>query len=392
MSDTVDGARLSFAQRALFSLLTTALVLMAVEVGARWVVPPPPPPIGQFAEVDPFVPDPVDPAYLVTQPGLTDAEGGWDVLRPQRFARHKAAGTVRVLLVGGSSVFQLQENIPAIREQLAAALGLSAAQVEVVNGGGNGQGSAGVRHVVEFMLDKDVDAVVVYSAHNEYTQHLVRWGDGASWTARVERFSAAVRGAQVLADMARLAWVRRSGDAPSTATTDGVRQGGHASAALEVLGESGRQAVAPDEVTRRYQENLTALVEEARARGVVVVLATVPSNLLAPAWCKTAPETVASFEALRREGKLAEAAAFADDVLARGCHFQSTHVENDVIRSLVAGHEVYLADVLAAVCAATPHGVCGEALFMDHCHLDDAGRQIWVATVVPALVRALESR
>lgn len=393
---TTEGAvRVSLGQRAVFSLVTTLLLLGAVELGARGVVPPSSPPIGQFVEVDPFVPDPADRAALVTQPGLTDAEAGWDILRPQRFLKHKAPSVVRVLLVGGSSIFQLQGNVPALREQLAASLQVPVERIEVVNGGGNGQGSAGVRHVVEFMLDKDVDALVVYSAHNEYTQHLVRWGSPDSWTARLERASAAARGVQLAVDAARVAWVRRApvdATGSSGASTDGVRSAGHGVAALEVLGEAGRQTSPPDEVARRYQANLQAIVFEARRQGWAVVVATVPSNLLAPSWCKTPPETVSAFEALRASGKLAEAAAFADDALSRGCHFQSTHVENDILRALGRTQEVYLADVQSAVLAASPHGVAGETLFLDHCHLDDAGRQIWVQTVAPVLARALESR
>lgn len=385
----------SVGQRVAFSTLTTCLILAVAEIGARLVLPDAPRPMRPFVEVDPFLPDPVEAAALVTNPGLTGVSAGFDILQPQRFLVHKPPGVLRVLLVGGSSVFQLQSHVPDLRLQLAQRLGVSDSQVEVVNGGANGQGSAGVRHVVEFMLDKDVDAVVVYSGHNEYTEHLIPWGYPDTWMARAERVSAVARGVQLAADAARLAWVR---GAPEGATSAGSgpreegRSGGHGAAVLELMKENARQVGSGDEVTRRYRANLEAMVDEARGRGWSVVLATVPSNLFAPSWAGRPPESVARFGALQAAGELQEAAAFADDVLSRGWHFQSTHLENDVLRDLGRTHEVYLADVQAAVVAASPHGVPGETLFLDHCHLDVSGRQIWVDTVVPVLAEALAAR
>lgn len=390
-------ARLSLGQRVLFSALTTTLLLGLVEGAARLLLPPAPASVevGPFTGVAPFVPDPADPAYLVTQPGLTDAFGGWDILRPQRFPVHKRPGDLRVLLVGGSSVFQLEENVPALRQALAVSLGVAAERVEVVNGGGNGQGSAGVRHVVTSMLDKELDAVVVYSAHNEYTQHLVRAADPDTWAASVLRRSSALRAVQQAVDAARLRELRSAREASERRVqVDGAPPvvTGHRAVVLEVLGEDGRQSAPPDEVARRYADNLAAIVADAHAAGVAVVLTTVPSNLLAPAWVQTPPEVIARFEALRGAGNLAEAAALADETLARGPHLQSTHVENNIVRELARSTGTPLADVQAAVSAASPHGVPGETMFMDHCHLDPSGRQVWIDTVVPVLAHALEPR
>ena len=48
-----------------------------------------------------------------------------------------------------------------------------------------------------------------------------------------------------------------------------------------------------------------------------------------------------------------------------------------------------LADVEAAVIAAEPHGVPGETLFNDHCHLNPAGNALLVRVYEKEILRAL---
>ncbi|NLV40506.1 MAG: hypothetical protein GXY15_04670 [Candidatus Hydrogenedentes bacterium] len=56
---------------------------------------------------------------------------------------------------------------------------------------------------------------------------------------------------------------------------------------------------------------------------------------------------------------------------------------------LLAEHGVPLADVEAAVTAAEPHGVPGETLFNDHCHLNPAGNALLARTYEKEILRAL---
>lgn len=40
---------------------------------------------------------------------------------------------------------------------------------------------------------------------------------------------------------------------------------------------------------------------------------------------------------------------------------------------------------------AEPHGIPGETLFDDHCHLNDAGRAIWIEGYAPEIQKAIQS-
>ncbi|HRZ16716.1 MAG TPA: SGNH/GDSL hydrolase family protein, partial [Candidatus Hydrogenedentes bacterium] len=68
---------------------------------------------------------------------------------------------------------------------------------------------------------------------------------------------------------------------------------------------------------------------------------------------------------------------------------QSSDLENAILRELAAENGVPLADVEAAVIAAEPHGVPGETLFNDHCHLNPAGNALLVRVYEKEILRAL---
>lgn len=385
---------LGLAHRIVYALLTIVWMLALLEVVARGLVGAPVARVGPFDAVAPFIADPTDPAHRITNSWMTDVYGRMPVMWAQRFLAHKPPGHLRVLLVGGSSIFQMQDQLDPMRDQLAAALHRDRETIEILNGGANAQGSAGVLHVVTSCLEYELDAVVVYSAHNEYAQHLVREEGVQGWrpwlTERSALWSAMQRGADAW-HLGQLRAARAHAEIPAGPSAD-APSAGHRAVAVEALGTSGKQEDPPDIVAQRYARNLALLVEEARAAGVAVVLSTVPSNLLAPAWGDVPEAELTRFRELVAERRYVEAAALSDAMLSATLHLQATHVENDLILALAAQERVPLADVRGAVTAASPEGVPGPTLFIDHCHLTDRGRQIWVQTVVPVLASALAAR
>ena len=56
---------------------------------------------------------------------------------------------------------------------------------------------------------------------------------------------------------------------------------------------------------------------------------------------------------------------------------QSSSSENEIIRSLARRYDVPLADIEARIEQSEPHGVPGETLFRDHCHLNAHGMRLW---------------
>ena len=59
--------------------------------------------------------------------------------------------------------------------------------------------------------------------------------------------------------------------------------------------------------------------------------------------------------------------------------------ENQIIRASAARYHVPLADVEALIIAKEPHGVPGETLFTDHCHLNEVGRSHWIRAYEPLI-------
>jgi hypothetical protein len=97
--------------------------------------------------------------------------------------------------------------------------------------------------------------------------------------------------------------------------------------------------------------------------------------------------------ALVAQGRYEEAHALGRRLLVKyvGRH-QSSDLENGIIRDLAIAHDVPLADVEAAVSAAEPHGIPGETLFKDHCHLNDRGNRLWRETVERVVIDTLKGR
>ena len=68
----------------------------------------------------------------------------------------------------------------------------------------------------------------------------------------------------------------------------------------------------------------------------------------------------------------------AQAILSSVPRHQSSSAENRIIRDLAAQYGVALADVESAVIAREPHGVPGETLFGDHCHLNPEGNKVLI--------------
>jgi hypothetical protein len=68
--------------------------------------------------------------------------------------------------------------------------------------------------------------------------------------------------------------------------------------------------------------------------------------------------------------------ALARKMLRSTSRHQASDAENEIIRDLAKEYGAALVDIEAAITKAEPHGVTGETLFSDRCHVSDEGRVI----------------
>ena len=400
---------LSGGQKVVFALLTLLLFCGVTEGVARVVLGASPPVYLPFNEVEPFIPDPSDPGFVLTNPRLGEPSGPDPVIRPQRFAVHKAPGTFRVLLVGGSSMYQMYgERDLGLVSTIAAAADVDPSAIELIGGGANSQGSAGDLRIVDSLLPNDLDVIVVYSGHNEYAEDMVNLvaAQGGHGLDAVIHASAALQRVQRQVDAWRLARLKAARALPTVGpgaqTTpiagpegpkDAAPAGGHVVSASNLAPVADDEIKTPEQRFATFDANLRAIVSHARAKGVSVLLCTLPGNFYAPAWpVETDKARIAEFVRLQQQGLYEDAARLADEELVKFGHLQATSAENGVILNVAASEVVPMVDVLAVVKAREPHHVAGETLLGDHCHLNDAGRKLWIETVGPVIGNTVRER
>ena len=351
----------------LYTLLPVLLFFAALEGAARvfelWR-PPLPVDLGQGFDENSrlFVPKAGNPLVFQTNPRKAVS------FNHQEFRRRKPADTLRVFVLGGSSVKYLDYELPLLEDRLEEALPRYA-QVEIINCGGLSYGSHRLVLIAAEVLSYAPDLVLVYSGHNEFEEleQLDLAGLDLLPVQRLLDHSALYR---LLRD--RIASHRIAGLEQDRARRDVVDSIPDASKAW-------RHEFSEEEVAERmaaYRANLTKIIEMCRERGVPVIIGTVPSNLVKPALPGEAGEAYEAVLELFARERFEEGRALAQRILAGAIRHQASDKENAIIRDLAREYDIPLADVEAAVTAAEPNHIPGETLFNDHCHLNPTGNKI----------------
>lgn len=367
---------------AILILLPIVLILGLLEAAARvyeiWS-PPLTVDIGQgFTEQSRlFVSDPHDPAMMTTNPSKTVS------FRAQTFRREKPPRTFRVFALGGSSVNYLDYEFPLLAQRLADALP-DIDTAEIINCGGLSYGSHRLVLVAREVLGYQPDLILVYSAHNEFEE--------------LDQLALARRESVWLqALLTRSAMYRFIRDRVAARRLHAIEAARRRQAIAESPPDTGKtwNYVYTDEQKaermRAYRANLAAIIEACRSAGTPIVIGTVPSNLMRPNLYGTDMAAYETALALFREGRYEEGRRAAQEVLCRATRHQASDIENGIIRGLAAQYGVPLADVEAAISAAEPHGVPGETLFSDHCHLNPEGNRILIQTYEAQIHRLFSS-
>jgi lysophospholipase L1-like esterase len=285
----------------------------------------------------------------------------------QSFSVPKPPGTLRLVAVGESSVNMLHGELQAISAHLSSRLGRP---VDLINAGGLSYGSQRLVPIVRELVDYQPDVVVLYLGNNEFEE-----------VEQLELISLRLVGAtraashlalfRLLRDLWTRAHVRKLADRHrrllAQPKPDLVMTAGH--------------RFTPDESRERmrsFERNVTNMVELLTARGVKVIMGTIPSN-------RWQPQFPAQFVAVRNElgalearGDFAAADAYSRRLLREmaGRH-QASDEENAILRRVAGEYHVPFIEFEATIEKAEPHGIPGETLFADHCHLNEQGRALW---------------
>jgi hypothetical protein len=369
-----------YRRRFAYALVCTVFALGLLEGACRlkeiWRPPIPYSPTAGFVQFVPvFQPCADVPGSTYADYGLQglDAPGQLCTDLDQRltynvqsFAAEKPSDVIRIVMMGGSSVYALhacetvapEVCLDALARRLTAARG-DGSRVEIINCGANSYGSARLAVHAGEMIQYDADLLLLYSGHNE-REDVEQIRHVPLSTVRLQRslgHSALYRG---MRDVSLRAKARRH-----------LRHGGQVS-------ESAGGARSPLDSAQRmaaFETNLEILIELFREQGTDTIIGTVPSNLVNPlvlGWDDTWQEIEPGYGA----GDWARSAQRAADALAQHERRQSSGLENDVIRAIAEEHDLALVDVEEAVEDAEPHGIPGETLFIDHCHLDTEGNRL----------------
>jgi tetratricopeptide (TPR) repeat protein len=337
----------------------------------------------------------------------------------QEFPTHKPENGFRLFTLGGSSAYGFPWDA---RTAFTAVLGraLQAAMpertVEAINVAAMSYGSHRLRILAHELLDYEPDLLVIYTGHNEFVERRF-YRDRIDRIPRLDRFRGLLYRWRLYSVLMR---VKDSGAPVGSETQDPDLPAGPSGAllGLDVVREYSVDVAENEqrEVRQHFEENLRSIVELATARGVSVVLCTVPSNL--SGWrpnqslfgndtgteartrvldlLEAARQNIEAGEVGRAVEQLEEARALApgyaeihfelgrayaasdraDDawdafVLARDLDAQPARAVtalNDVVRGLGQRGDVLLVDVEDAFRDASPDGLLGFNLFEDYVH------------------------
>ena len=284
----------------------------------------------------------------------------------QSFDMPKPANVYRMIIIGGSNVNYMQHNLYKMASRLTHAPG-EKRLFEIINCGGCAYGSTRLRNMIPELLTYDPDVMLIYSGHNEFEEKIhQKLVNTESIPAQKAAYSLA---------MLRLL---RDGLASLQLTCLDV-QTLRETVQPEIDASTGMYAFSQEEIAAHmnlYRENLTDIVAQCRDHGIPVIISTVASNFWKPQLHQSLLETTQQIQELYEAGKFKEGMALARETLVRSPRHQASDTENGIIREVAQQFSLPLIEGERLIMEAEPHGVPGETLLSDHCHLTDTGREI----------------
>lgn len=383
----------SWLKWIVFAILPAVLLLTLVELGLR---------IGGFRFSAEYIQQPIfefdaSSGMLRTAAMFADSEPyGFPFCFEQTFAPVKRSGTLRVAMVGESSVFRLG-NAETMRKLLTDQLDRP---VEILNFAFQGCDSERMLLSARESLAYDLDVLMVYMGHNEF----VSFSNPNTMIAEVDASGAidVAMHARTVQLAAKLLYAWRP---PTRARLEGKQR----------LYDSSDK----EDFYERFQSNLRQVIAAAQEAGVMVVVGTVAYNYAVPPVHADAgrrpdelrlltdqelarlsdqhPEDAnLEFEQGQRamaRGDREAAKTWLDAAFRHDARpYRADTRINDVIRQVAQDTSVPIADVVQAVHEANPTALPGSDYFSDHCHLNARGNEILMRTFAEVIVEAVRTR
>jgi tetratricopeptide (TPR) repeat protein len=358
-----------------------------------------------------FAPYQPVPEYLVPNPELATRyfRTGAEAIRPglQLFRANKAAGAFRIFVLGESSAqgfpFYNGGSFPRMLEQRLKRT-FPGREIEVVNMGLTAVSSYTLLDLTGAVLQHKPDAVLIYTGHNEYYGVMGAASTRSGALTRLYMRARHLRTVQLLENVfAGIAGGLGGGaDRPRTM--------------MEIMA-AGKSVPLGSGVDRRgaaqFADNLGRILAQLRQAGVPVLVGTLASNerdqapfisAVASRTDSTAwgahytrataalqrGDTAAALAALDQAVRMDDVAASARYARARILDARGRHAEaraeylaakdrdqlrfrapeafNRIIREQAARHGATVVDVQARLAAASPGGIIGNNVMMEHLH------------------------
>jgi lysophospholipase L1-like esterase len=381
-----ERPRLSLKKRITFGVCVTLAFLCIAEIGFRaleYVWPPRHVDFGLGFNEDSriFVESSLYPGYMETDPAKRVS------FVRQRFLHDKPAGVFRILALGGSSVNYLEPEFKQLERELSAEFD-QFDEIEIINCGGLAYGSHRLVLVLREMLEYQPDLILLYTGHNEFEEieQLSLSGlDHLSFERTISHSAIIrfIRDRKADYDLNRL---EKEHNQRVLSREEPVSDSNFARAWSYEFSDRDVQ-----DRMQSYQHNLSLILTTARNQQIPVIVGTVPSNLLQPYLPRDAAMRYEQVYELWKDGAAEEGLELAKQILAEtaGRH-QSSDLENDILRKLADEFSVPIVDVETLVAQKEPHGIPGEALFDDHCHLNASGRAVWVTGYAPEIRKVIQ--
>jgi hypothetical protein len=379
--------RLSLKKRTTFSVCVTLAFFCFAEIGFRAleiVWPPLHVDFGLGFNDDSriFVDSSLHPGNMETDPVKRVS------FVRQRFLRDKPAGVFRIVALGGSSVNYLEPEFTELERDLSTEFD-QFDQIEIINCGGLAYGSHRLVLVMREMLEYQPDLILLYTGHNEFEEieQLSLSGLKHLSFERTISNSAIIRFIRDRKTDYELNRLEKEHNQRVLSREEPVSDSNFARAWSYEFGDQELQ-----DRMQSYTHNLRLILTTARNQQVPVIMGTVSSNLLRPYLPRDAALRYEQVYESWKAGSAEEGLRLAKQILAEttGRH-QCSDLENNILRKLADEFSQPIVDVETLVANKETHGIPGETLFDDHCHLNAAGRAVWITGYAPEIRKVVQA-
>jgi lysophospholipase L1-like esterase len=377
----VDAAPPTPLRRALLwviLLLVPIVVISGVELALRAT--------GYGRGLEPlFIASPAQPSFLQANPRVvtrffTDPMQAPPVsIETAYFRKQKQAGTFRVFVQGESSAagfpYGLGASLAGVLDQRLERA-FPSREIEVISTAMAAVNSYALLDFADEIIAQQPDAVIIYVGHNEFLGIL---GVGSSMrlaaTPAITRAFLAARDWRLFQLMSQLhARLRPAMVAPAGAVGDSLmaRVAGERSIALQ--SDLYRRGM------RQFESNLGRLLSEYRRAGVPVLVGTLASNerdqpplaILAGVDSDAAGAARTAYHAAQDADEAGNHAAAGEGYSwARDLdplRFRAPADFNAIVARVAEDQGARVVDVHGAFVAASPNGLVGESLLLEHVH------------------------